>query len=128
MQLRLMLESLTKCYLSDLKYPNQIFFQEKLKLLEKESKKDYQLMKEIDEQLDSGNGFIALWGKLSQDWVHAKGVIDKVVSAIIEKSDVPAWGLVIPMKYTETDLNAIVELQKCVSQFRKLLLRATTKN
>jgi len=126
MQLRLMLESLVKCYLSDLRYPNQNFFQKKLELLEEESKKEYQLMEEIERQLNLENRFIALWGKLSQDWIHTKGVVDKVVSAIIERSDVPAWALVIPMNYTQTDLNAINELSKRISQFR-CLLKTTTK-
>jgi len=38
MELRLMLELLVKCYLGDVKYPKQSFFEEKLKLLEKETK------------------------------------------------------------------------------------------
>ncbi len=38
MELRVMLESLVKCYLADLKYPDESSFQKKLELLEKETK------------------------------------------------------------------------------------------
>lgn len=58
MELRLMLESLIKCYLADLKYPEQSFFQRKLELLEKETKdkngeevpkREHDFIKEFDE-------------------------------------------------------------------------------
>ena len=123
MELRLMLESLVKCYLADLKYPEQSFFQEKLELVEDDLKRGStsKLMKELGEKLGLKNDFIALWGKLSKDWIHPKGVIDKVVTQISEKSGAPSWALVIPMNYAEDDLDTINELCKRVSQFRVLL-------
>jgi hypothetical protein len=60
-------------------------------------------------------------GKLSKDWIHPKGVIDRVVTQIREKSGAPSWSLGIPMNYAEDDLDTINELCKRVSQFRKLL-------
>lgn len=66
----------------------------------------------------------ALWGKLSQDWVHTKGFTDKIVGYVTEKSDMPPWALTIPMNYTESDLNILEELRNRISQFRSLL--ATT--
>jgi hypothetical protein len=125
MELRLMLESLAKCYLADLKYPEQSFFKEKLELIEDDLKKGNvstsKLMKKLGEKLGFKNDFIALWGKLSKDWIHPKGVIDKVVAQIGEKSWPPSWTLGIPMNYAEDDLDTINELYKRVSQFRKLL-------
>ncbi len=130
MELRLMLESLVKCYLGDVKYPEQSFFEEKLKLLEKETKekdgkkipkREYDFIEEFDNMVNLDRGAVKLWGKLSKDWVHTRGVIDRVVSQIIEKSVPPPWALIIPFNYTKADLDDIRELGKRVSQFRKIL-------
>lgn len=130
MELRLMLESLVKCYLSDLKYQDKNFFQEKLELLEKELIKNNisisKLMKDLGKKLGLKNDFIALWGKLSKDWIHTKGVVDRVVNQTI-KFGVPSWALVIPMNYSEDDLDTIEELGERISQFRNLL-KATLEN
>jgi len=136
MELRLMLESLTKCYLADLKYPEQNFFQRKLELLEKETKdkkgeevpkREHDFIKEFDEIINLDVESVKLWGKLSKDWVHTKGVVDRIVSQISEKSGPPSWALVIPMNYSESDLDTIKELGKRISQFRKLL-KVTIEN
>lgn len=136
MELRLMLESLIKCYLADLKYPEQSFFQRKLELLEKETKdkngeeipkREHDFIKEFDEIMNLDGGSVKLWGKLSKDWVHTRGVVDRVVSQISEKSGPPSWALVIPMNYAEDDLDTIKELCKRVSQFRELL-KVTIEN
>ena len=130
MELRLILESLIKCYLADLKYQDKNFFQEKIELLEKELMRNNistsRLMKGLGKKLGLKNDFIALWSKLSKDWIHTKGVVDRVVSQTI-KSGVPSWALVIPMNYSETDLDTIEELGKRISQFRNLL-KATIEN
>jgi len=119
MELRLILESLVKCYLADLQYQDRSFFQEKLKLLEEERKSTSELMIRLGKKL--GLNFVALWGKLSQYWVHTKGIMDRVVAQVIEKSDVPPWGLVLPMHYSEGDLDTINELCNHISKFRSLL-------
>lgn len=128
MELRLMLESLAKCYLADLKYSDQIFFQEKLKLLEEENKRKKSTSKLMDE-LGAGLGldFRTLWHKLSQDWIHTKGIMDRVVTQVVEKSDVPPWALVIPMNYAESDLDTINELRNRISKFRSLLTAVMEK-
>jgi len=127
MELRLMLESLVKCYLADLKYPDRTFFQERLKLLEAENSSTSKLMEELERKLGLKNDFVALWGKLSQDWVHTKGIMDRVVAQVIEKSDVPSWGLVLPMYYAESDLDTIDELRNRISKFRSLLTAVMEK-
>jgi len=125
MELRLMLESLVKCYLADFQYQDQSFFQDKLKLLEEERKSTSELMMELGKKL--GSNFVALWGKLSQDWVHTKGIMDRVVAQVVEKSDVPSWGLVLPMYYAESDLDTIDELRNRISKFRNLLTAVMEK-
>ena len=115
MELRFMLESLVRCYWADVRYSEQTFFQDKLALLEKDFPRTYRLMKK------SGKDFVTLWGKLSKQWVHTKGVVDRMVDEILEKSDVPAWALAVPMEYTETDIDILAELAKRISRFRVLL-------
>jgi hypothetical protein len=125
MELRLMLESLAKCYLADSKYPAQAFFQERLRLLEEEKRSISKLMEDFGERL--GLDFAApLWHKLSRDWVHTKGVMDKFVSQM-EKSNVPRWALAIPVNYTENDLDTLDELRKRISQFKELLAATAEK-
>jgi hypothetical protein len=132
MELRLMLETLVKCCLADLKYPDQSSFQEKLELLGKETKKkngknenvlkrEHDFMKELDSELGLNKESIELWGKLSQDWVHTKGVVNRIITEIIEKSDAPSWAVIIPIKYTKSDLDTIDELHKRIFKFRSLL-------
>ena len=124
-ELRLMLESLAKCYLSDSRYPEKPSFWEKFELLEQEivqrNLSISKLLRELDNELIDKDSFVALWGKLSQDWVHAKGFIDRLVAYLIEKFDIPAWALVIPMNYTNKDLDILEELRNRISQFRRIL-------
>lgn len=136
MQLRLMLESLAKCYLADLRYPDQRSFQEKLDLLEKETKKkngkvvskrEHDFMEEFDRELGLNKRSIKLRGKLSRGWIHTEGVVDRIVDRITERSAAPSWTFIIPIKYAETDLDTIEELGKRISQFRSLLKDAIEK-
>jgi hypothetical protein len=114
MELRLMLESLVKCYLADSKYPDSGFFQERLNFLEQELKtkkwSTSKLMKEFEGKLATSDDFAALWHKLSQDWVHTEGLVNRLVRNVIEKSDIPPWNLVLPMNYAKSDLDAIDKL------------------
>jgi hypothetical protein len=40
---------------------------------------------------------------------------------------VPPWALVIPMNYTDNDLDALEELRKRISQFKELLAATAEK-
>jgi hypothetical protein len=126
MELRLMLETLVKCYIADLKYPDSTFFQEKLELLGKK-KTISDFMNEFDKEIGFNVCSIKLWRILSNNWIHTKGVVDKVVYQMAEMSNVPPWGLVIPCDFVKADLEDIEELQKRISQFRDLL-KITMKN
>ena len=129
MELRLMLESLASCYVADLKYPDRSFFQEKLELLDAVNKREKKSTSKLMDELGAGLGldFRTLWHKLSQDWVHTKGIMDRVVAQVVEKSDVPPWALVIPMNYAESDLDTIDELRNRISKFRSLLTAVMEK-
>ena len=49
---------------------------------------------------------VALWGKLSEEWLHPKGIINRIVEEISNKSD---WSLVIPITNTENEMDALEE-------------------
>lgn len=129
MELRLVLESLVKCYLADQRYPEQAFFQERLESLEKAKQQGKGIstsrwMRELGEQLGLKNRFVALWGELSQDWVHTAGITNRIVAQLTKKSDVPTWALVMPMTYAQNDLDSLKELGKCIFRLRNLLRAA----
>jgi len=85
MGLRLMLESLAKCYLADARYSEIPFFQERLQKFDKELQRKRQsiskAMIDLGNELGIGDGFFTLWRKLSQDWLHTAGFANKVVDA-----------------------------------------------
>lgn len=124
-ELRLALESLVKCFLADMKYPDLKFFRKRIHLFEKKVRKEKKsissLMKELDKHLGLNKDAITLWGKLSESWVHAMGIMNGIVDHVIKRSDVPPWGLVIPLHYTINDLNTLRGLQESLAQFRHLL-------
>ena len=128
MELRLILEAMAKCYLASTCCPDESFFEIKLESLESVSDElkisISKLLKIFGDKIGLKDEPIALWGKLSGHWVHPYGIIKRVVNEIVEKLDIPSWALVIPLSYTESDLDVINELGECVSRLRKLL-RAT---
>lgn len=120
-QLRLLLESLAKCYMADLTFKDESFFHTRLELLRERKPNISKLMEEVGDNLGVGDRFVALWRELSEDWVHTKGIADKMLDHLAERKGVPAWSLVIPMNYDESDLPVIDELRARISQFRHLL-------
>jgi len=112
-ELRLMLETMAKCYFAGL-HPNKT-------LLNEQKISTSKLLKDFGNKIGLKDEPIALWGKLSEDWVHTEGIVKRVVNEIVKKSEIPSWALIIPMNYADADLNAINELGKHISQFRKLL-------
>lgn len=128
MELRLALESLVKCHLADTQYSALAFFRDRLRLLEntveEEGKSTSRLMREWDKSLELKKGSVALWGELSQGWVHAGGIMKGIVDRIIRESDLPAWGLVLPHAYAANDLAALNDFGRQLAQFRFLLRAA----
>jgi len=125
MELRLMLEAMVKCYFASLHPDKNLFFELKIISLEdwlsKQNISTSKFLEEIGKEIGVKRELVALWGKLSRDWIHPRGIVERIVNKVVEKADVPPWALAIPMNYTENDLDDINELRKRVSQFRRLL-------
>jgi hypothetical protein len=126
-ELRLLLETLTKCYLADLKYPHLPFFQEKLESLQQAQRNISNLMDEMGNELGIGDEFHLMWKSLSEDWVHTKGLVGKVVSQVMEKASVPPWALAVPLNYALSDLESVDELRRQIAVFRILLKTSIEK-
>ena len=121
-QLRLMLEALVKCYYADSKYPPHLSFQQKLELIETENKTVGKLMEEVGGILMIKKKKItSIWHKISKEWIHAKGVINRVVKAFIESEETPPYRVVLPIHYEKRDVREIKELGKQITEFMKFL-------
>lgn len=125
MELRFMVESMSQCCLADLRYPDQTFFKTRLESLKNEidekNLSTSKLMKLLGKELGQGDDFVAIWGKLSNSWVHPWGVVDRITDRIVRRSDVPAWALIVPTSYAGSDLDDLSELHDRISEFRNLL-------
>ncbi len=130
-ELRLMVESLAKSFYADHKYPEDIFFQDKFEKLESDLKTSKvsitKLIKDIEELTGIKGEFVGLWSKLSHDWVHAEGLVNRVVDCIANREAVPPWGLVLPMQYTKSDLPELIELSRDIKSFRKIITTVIEK-
>ncbi len=120
-ELRLLLETLVKCYLADLRHPNLSFFQEKLDSLQQAERNISKLMEEMGKEVSAGDEFHTMWKGLSEDWAHTRGFVNNVVARVSKKADAPPWALSVPMNYVQSDLEAIDELRRQISMFRNLL-------
>lgn len=119
-ELRLMVESLAKSFYLDRKYQGNIFFQHKFQELGKISKLSItRIVKEAGMVVKVESEFTHLWKRLSRDWIHAEGLVDRVVDSIAHRK-APPWGIVIPMKYCNSDLKELHELRHNIESFRKI--------
>lgn len=121
-QLRLMLEAMVKCYYADSKYPPHLSFQQKLELIETENKTVGQLIEEVGSILMiKKKRIISIWHEISKEWIHPKGVINKIVKAFIESEEVPPYRVVLPIHYEKIDVGDIKKLGRQITEFRKFL-------
>jgi hypothetical protein len=124
-ELRIMLESIAKCYIAELHQEETLFFEDKLlsleKVLEERGISTSKLLGEFGEMVELGDEPLKLWGKISRNWVHTIGIVSNIVKQVIEKSEPPTYALALPMKYSEVDLTTIEEFGKQISSFRKIL-------
>lgn len=118
-ELGILLEPLTRCYYADYEFREKAFFQEKLTSLEERMRKENLSTSKLMTKLHKDA--VVLWGILSEDRIHTKGLVNKIIETIEVESDVPAWALAILTGYNETDKRVIVELHKRLSVFPKLL-------
>lgn len=125
MELRLMLEALGKFYLAkDLDV--EAFFEGKIEQLF-EDKSITKVLKEFGEEIGLGEDPAKLWRRLSNEWVHTKGIVDRIINEIIQKGNIPPWALAIPISYGKEDLDALNELGEVVAKFREILKRTMEK-
>jgi len=68
-----------------------------------------------------GDDFVKLWGKLSEEWVHPRGILKHIIENVIKKGMPPSWSIILPATYTDDDLNNLEELKKRIAQFRAIL-------
>ncbi|HIH72361.1 MAG TPA: hypothetical protein HA300_03165 [Thermococcaceae archaeon] len=125
MELRLMHETMAKCYLAEKMGQDQEFFGTSLEALEKRYTSTSKLMEEL------GSDFVKLWGKLSENWAHprgiSRGILKHIVDRVVERGIPPSWSIILPTTYTNDDLDDLKELRKRVAEFRKLLKIVTSE-
>ena len=131
-EMRIILESLAECCLADENYPEEEDFQAKLIRLRDERRTDEdgktrqisltKRMNELEKLLDI-NGIVRLWSYLSNEWVHSSGLMNRVVSGMMELN-VPSWCLAIPTTYSEQDLEDLETLSRNVEELRKIIEKA----
>jgi hypothetical protein len=124
MLLRLLLETLAKCWIADRDYCALPFFAQRLTALEDEGASTSRILREAGRFLDVGDALVALWGDLSRDWVHVPGYSAKVVDTVSATGSIPVWALTIPMPYASTDLEAIRQFGASIRHFRNILASA----
>ncbi len=115
--LRLLVETLAKCYYADAFYP-ETFFPVKLELIVVEARMSTTaLITRVDEMAGTGDQLRNLWRDLSNAWIHTQGLASGLVDHIGEKG-FPNWGIILPSEYSEADFNAINELTEKIAAFR----------
>jgi hypothetical protein len=129
-ELRVMLESIAKCYLAELysEEKENVFFEYKLLSLEEEEINENdekractsRFLKEFGDIIGLGDEPSKLWKKISKNWIHTTGIASKIVKQA-EISKPPSHALILPINYREADLNIINELGRHISSFRKIL-------
>lgn len=126
-ELRFMLEMLAKCYLADLHYPDQLFFQDKLTELHNRNNgkriPEIAFMEEFIGKIRTDENVIPLWRALSEE-THGRRFVNRVVENIVEKNNMPGYALTTPMPYNKDDADDLSELNNYVKSFRNILNNA----
>jgi hypothetical protein len=117
-ELRLILESMVKCYWADLCFPEKDNVSNKLQSLEDTICKKKTISRLHEEM---GEDYLALWKDLSREWVHTEGFVKRILKEASKTNGVLAYALASPMSYNETDIDVIKDLCLSVSKFRNLL-------
>jgi|GEM_PF-1122594 len=133
-QMRIILEGLVKALIADTRFPDYGFFKEKLDKLEalmREAKFSFQklcnnLMPRsiVEDDIDV---IINLWRDLSSQWVHAKGISNKIVDKLIKHEAPPPWSIIVPIAYDERDIPDLTEFADYIRRLRvviNILMRA----
>ena len=129
MQLRLIIETAAKALTTDYKYRFQGVSMHDVVELEKYLQKMNISMskfyKGIFSQVigkEGGEDTFYLWSKLSENWVHFRGMAKRIRKRIEEEEGIPpSYMLVLPTELDESDIKDVKELTKRVAETRKLL-------
>lgn len=80
--LRLLLETLVKCWTPDRDYPQLPFFADRLQALDGDKATTTQMIRTMGEVLQDGGAGIMLWRDLSRQWAHMPGYSRRIVTAV----------------------------------------------
>lgn len=130
-ELRFMIEMLSKCYLADLRHPQFTFFERRLYALQHpdDSKKripEFKFVEDFSKEIQNGNTPVDLWKSLSEE-THAKKFVERVVDNVVNRDNVPAYSLIIPMVLGSGDLHDVKDLNDHIVSFRRILNKTMEK-
>jgi len=120
-EMRIILEALAENYLADKKYPHEVFFIQRLDNLRAETKGKWPNISDRMDQLEKSlklRGIKTLWQRLSNEWIHPRGIMDQIIEGMSSLS-MPAWFLAIPNTYSDTDT---YYLRKCSRYLWELMI------
>ncbi|RLF18137.1 MAG: hypothetical protein DRJ68_07035 [Thermoprotei archaeon] len=125
-QMRVILEGLVKSLIADVRFPEYPFFEPKLDSLERvlsearfSFSKMCQLLMPATVKKEDIDHITALWKDLSEKWVHARGVVKKIVDKLVEETRPPPWSIIIPVPYDKNDISDLQEFAGYVKRLRK---------
>jgi hypothetical protein len=128
LQLRAILESTIKLSFVDIFVADGSFFAKRLESLEHVLREKRLTISEFTERyLEDSFGTRAkeialeLWRRLSQEWVHSKGLVNRIIDAMSEQKFPLAPFMPVPMPYCEGDRELLLEFREDVTKFRILL-------
>ena len=133
--LRLMLETLSICYIAGKEYPEDMFFFDKIKGIEEKLKSQKnqkckgfslsKLMKKFGEEV-SGDPK-ALYHKISDNWIHIIQYIKRFAEHIMEGGKIPSFMILPIVTYDKDDLEYIKKLGQYLKDFRNIMKEALEK-
>jgi hypothetical protein len=125
MELRLMLDSLAKCYMAEKYTDEKTFFEVRITILEDFLKKQKistsKVMRDFGRDVGLKSKPQKLWCKISESWAHTRGFVKSIVDYLIIKEEMPPYAIMIPSSYSENDLACLEQLGNHVSEFREIL-------
>ena len=128
MQLRLIVETMAKSLATDYTYEFKgisVYNSESLERYLKSEKVSTSrfLRKMLSEVMgrDAAEETLKLWGKLSEDWAHFRGIVRRIKESLEKERFPPSYHLALPIELDEEVREDLEELVKRVKNTRELL-------
>lgn len=128
MQLRLIVEASAKAlaadYVAEFKEISLYSIEAVEQYLEQHKASTSKFLKEMFPEVigkEITNETLKLWSKLSRNWLHFRGIAQKLRERIETYGFPPSYSIVLPIKYDEEDKKDLQELTKRIKETRKLL-------